>query len=164
MNRLILFIIGYSFLFSFSYSQIRNIEIGEIIQKTDSITINPGTGLIHQQREHNAGDIPDKTSVLDSIKSDIQSVRLKRNISIGISVAGFIIGVIQKFAADAAYKEYKTATTEAPDLRRTIELYDKTYPVALGIGAVGIVNTYKYHKKLMTLKWKLNQELKNEYP
>lgn len=72
------------------------------------------------------------------------------------SIISGAVGGYFKYSAEKHYDEYKTATTQATDLHKKIEMEDKIYSLAFGISAVCLIPTLLNHFKQSALKKKFD--------
>jgi hypothetical protein len=90
-------------------------------------------------------------------KPDVNISRYKtgKTISLSLAVASAGAGIYAYLQGNKLYDEYKTATTNAADLRSKVELYDKIYPVAFAVAGASTVSFIIYSVKLGKAKKEL---------
>ena len=92
-----------------------------------------------------------------SIKNEIKSLTIKRNLYLIGSVISFGIGSYYFSSANKHYNEYLSANDNAAELREKIELEEQLSPISYRVGGLLFLPTYYYHNKMWKLKrllWK----------
>jgi hypothetical protein len=82
-------------------------------------------------------------------KTDVNISRYKTGkvISLSLAVASAGTGVFAYLQGNKLYDEYKTATTNAAELRSKVETYDIIYPVAFALAGASTVSFIVYSAK-----------------
>lgn len=73
------------------------------------------------------------------MKSNTKCLRVLRNVSMPIAVAGMGLGSYFLYKSFNDYKKYDSATSEAESLRKSVQLADKMYPAIYAVAGAGTV-------------------------
>lgn len=152
------------FFFNLLSGQVFNPETGEEIEEEEILLFDPETGMpIKQPGEIEKSLKLESEDPLITLQREIDSIRKKRNILVGLTVAGIVLSGITLASAESAYSEYKTATTNATALHRTVETNDRIYPLAFGTGIGCLFLSVNYQQQLRALRNDLKIILEESY-
>ena len=70
----------------------------------------------------------------------------------GGSAAFAVVGAYFRYSADQHYEEYQSATGDATELHRIIEMEDTIYPIGYGLSAACLLTALSYHVQEIQVK------------
>ena len=89
---------------------------------------------------------------IKSIKKEIKSLKLKRNLSFVTSPLLLGAGIFFLSTADDKYKEYQVAGSDADEIRKQVELNDMYSSALFGSAGLGILPAMYYQDKVRRLE------------
>jgi len=76
---------------------------------------------------------PKQTNIKPSFSTDFYKYKKSKNVWLVSAIVSSAIGTLSYLQSEKYYKQYQDATTDAADLHKKVELFDKIYPVAFGV-------------------------------